>query len=105
MKVRKVREVRGLRCAIALGALAAAALLPFGVAARQMPSAPVYAIRGAKIVTGTATIDKGTLVMRNGLIEDVGANATVPSDAVVIDGSNMTVYPGLIDMTNTAAVD
>ena len=102
MKVRRAREVQG---AIALVALAAAALLPFGVAARQMPSAPAYAIRGAKIVTGTSTIDKGTLVMRNGLIEDVGANVAAPSDAVVIDGSNMTVYPGLIDMTNTAAVE
>src|SRR5215472_9717475 len=102
MKVRRAREVQG---AIALVALVAAAVLPFGVAARQMPSAPAYAIRGAKIITGTSTIDKGTLVMRNGLIEDVGANAAIPSDAVVIDGSNMTVYPGLIDMTNTAAVE
>jgi imidazolonepropionase-like amidohydrolase len=102
MKVRRAREVQG---AIAFVALATAALLPFGVAARQMPSPPAYAIRGAKIVTGTSTIDKGTLVMRNGLIEDVGANAAAPSDAVVIDGSNMTVYPGLIDMTNTAAVE
>jgi imidazolonepropionase-like amidohydrolase len=75
------------------------------VAARQMPIAPVYAIQGAKIVTGTATIEKGTLVMRNGLIEDVGANAAVPADAIVVDGANMTVYPGLIDMTNTAAVE
>ena len=102
MKVRRVREFRG---AIALVALAVASLLPFGVAARQLPSAPAYAIRGAKIVTGTATIDKGTLVMRNGLIADVGTNVAAPSDAVVIDGTNMTVYPGLIDMTNTAAVE
>jgi imidazolonepropionase-like amidohydrolase len=102
MKLRRVREVRG---AIALVALVGAALLPFRVVARQMPSAPVYAIRGAKIFTGTATIDKGTLVMRNGLIEDAGANLAAPADAVVIDGSNMTVYPGLIDMTNTAAVE
>lgn len=105
MKVRRVRKARELRCAIALAALAAAALLPFGAAARQMPSAPVYAIQGAKIVTGTATIERGTLVMRDGLIDSVGANAAVPSDAVVTDGSNMTVYPGLIDMTDTAAVE
>ncbi len=57
------------------------------LAARQMQSAPVYAIQGAKIVTGTTTIDKGNLVMRNGVIEDVGANAAIPADAVVVDGA------------------
>jgi len=73
--------------------------------ARQMPAAPVYAITGAKIVTGTGTIDQGTLVMRNGIIQDVGATVAVPVDAVIVDGSNLTAYPGLIDMTNTTAVD
>ncbi len=75
------------------------------LAARQMPAAPVYAIQGAKIVTGTATIEKGNLVMRDGLVEDVSATAPIPADAVVVDGAGMTVYPGLIDMTNTAAVE
>lgn len=94
------------RILTALAALSLAAVLPTGrVAARQMPAAPVYAIQGAKIVSPGETIEKGNLVMRNGLIADVGANAAIPSDAVVVDGSNMTVYPGLIDMTNTAAVE
>lgn len=83
--------------------LLSAATFPFE--ARQMPAAPVYAIQGAKIVTGTTTIDKGNLVMRDGVIADVGANAPIPSEAVVVDGANMTVYPGLIDMTNTSAVE
>src|SRR5262245_42187185 len=90
----------------AAAVLALAAAFPYpAVAARQMPAAPVYPIRGAKIVTGTSTIDTGTLVMRNGVIEDVGASVTVPADAVVVDGSNLTAYPGLIDMTNTTAVE
>ena len=93
----------GILAASALSLVAAFAYP--GVEARQLPAAPVYAIQGAKIVTGTATIDKGNLVMRNGLIEDVGASAAVPADAVVVDGSNLTVYPGLIDMTNTTAVE
>lgn len=64
------------------------------------------AIRGAKIVTGAGTtIDKGTIVMRDGVIEDVGANVTAPADAIVIDGAGLTVYPGLIDMANTSALD
>lgn len=98
------REVRVWVAAASVIALAATFTFP-GVAAKQMAAAPVYAITGAKIVTGTSTIEKGTLVMRNGLIEDVGATAAVPADAVVVDGANMTVYPGLIDMANTAAVD
>jgi imidazolonepropionase-like amidohydrolase len=43
--------------------------------------------------------------MRNGIIEGVGANVAVPPDAVVVDASNLTAYPGLIDMTNTTAVE
>lgn len=66
----------------------------------------VYAITGARIVTVSGpTIDKGALVLRNGLIEAVGATVTAPADAVVIDGSGLTVYPGLIDMGHTGSVD
>lgn len=56
------------------------------------------AIRDAKIVpvSGPA-IPNGTVVLRNGLIEAVGANVQPPADAWVIDGKGMTVYPGLID--------
>jgi imidazolonepropionase-like amidohydrolase len=58
----------------------------------------VYAIRDAQIVTGTGkTIQKGTIVFRDGLIVDVGEAAHIPPDARVIDGSGLTVYPGLID--------
>ena len=30
---------------------------------------------------------------------------TAPADAIVIEGAGMTVYPGLIDMGNTAGTD
>jgi imidazolonepropionase-like amidohydrolase len=66
----------------------------------------VYAIQGARIVTASGpAIAKGTVVLRDGLIDAVGANAAVPPDARVIDGSGLTVYPGLIDLHNTAATD
>jgi imidazolonepropionase-like amidohydrolase len=69
-------------------------------------AAALYAIRGARIVpVAGAVIDKGTVVMRDGVIVDVGAAAAAPADAVVIDGTGLTVYPGLIDMANTAAVE
>jgi imidazolonepropionase-like amidohydrolase len=66
----------------------------------------VYAIRGARIVTaGGAPIDSGTIVIRRGTIDAVGASIPVPADAAVIDGAGMTVYPGLIDLGSTRATD
>ncbi len=57
-----------------------------------------YAITNAKIVTVSgSTIDKGTIVIRNGLIEAVGANVAAPADVQVIDAAGLTVYPGFID--------
>lgn len=90
---------------IQFGACVAAAALAFGFAARaQAPRA--YAIKGARLVTVSGTpIASGTIVLRNGLIEAIGAEAQAPDDAVVIDGAGMTVYPGLIDMGNPAGTD
>jgi len=66
----------------------------------------IYAITGARIVTAAGpVIEAGTIVLRGGLIDAVGAGVTAPPDAWVIDGKGLTVYPGLIDMGTTAAVD
>jgi hypothetical protein len=63
---------------------------------------PAVAIRNAKIVTVSGpVIAKGTVVVRNGLIEAVGDNVPAPPDALVIDGEGLTVYPGLIDSLST----
>ncbi|HSK70219.1 MAG TPA: amidohydrolase family protein, partial [Pyrinomonadaceae bacterium] len=62
----------------------------------------VYAITNARIVTVSGrTLERGTIVVRNGLIEAVGETVRVPADARTIDGTGMTVYPGFFDaMTN-----
>ena len=66
----------------------------------------VYAIRGARIATAAgAPIESGTLVMSRGVIEAVGPSVQPPSDADVIDGKGLTVYPGLIDLGNTKAAE
>src|ERR1035438_1753593 len=63
------------------------------------------AIRNAKIVTVSGpVIAKGTVIVRNGLIEAVGENVAVPADAWVVDGEGMTVYPGLIDGLSTVGI-
>jgi hypothetical protein len=83
--------------------LAAALLLFAAFACAEGPA--VIAIRNAKIVpVAGPVIDKGTVVVRNGLIESVGANATVPPEAVVVDGEGLTVYPGLIDALSTVGM-
>ena len=74
-------------------------LLMLMIAAWAVPATrSVYAIRDAKIypVSGPM-IPRGTVVIRNGLIEAVGANVAIPPEATVIDGTGLTVYPGLID--------
>jgi imidazolonepropionase-like amidohydrolase len=58
-----------------------------------------YAIRNAHIVTVSgADIESGTIVIRDGRIQAVGANAAVPAGAQTIEGRGLTVYPGMIDL-------
>ena len=78
------------------------AFAAIGVLFGASASAQSYAITNAKIVTVSgATIDRGTVVVRDGLIEAVGVDARVPADAQVFDGMGLTVYPGFIDaLTN-----
>src|SRR5205085_7305761 len=79
-------------------------LILFSITIAQRNAIDTYAITNAQIVpVSGATIDRGTVVIRNGLIAAVGANATAPPDARIIDGTGLTVYPGLIDSyTNLA---
>jgi imidazolonepropionase-like amidohydrolase len=80
-------------------------LLPFALCllltaalAQSKPDPGVYAIRNAKVVTVSgATIERGTVIIRNGKIEAVGASVSVPKDAKLIDATGLSVYPGLID--------
>ena len=89
--------------AITLAAIGAGLLLFATLARGQAPH--VYAITNARIVTAAgAPIENGTIVFRDGVIEQVGAGATPPPSARVYDGRGLRVYPGLIDMGNTAAV-
>jgi imidazolonepropionase-like amidohydrolase len=56
------------------------------------------AIRNARIVPVTsAPVERGTIVFANGVITAVGANVDVPAGATVIDGTGLSVYPGMID--------
>ncbi|MEP6912100.1 MAG: amidohydrolase family protein [bacterium] len=71
----------------------------------QRSGTDTYAITNARIVTVSGpVIERGTVVIRDGLIAAVGANATVPADARVIDGNGLTIYPGLIDASTSLGI-
>lgn len=93
------------RLSVALCTLAATlALCSAGGVRAQRSGIDTYAITNARIVTVSGPIvERGTVVIRNGLIAAAGQNISVPPDARVIDGTGLTVYPGLIDSyTNLA---
>jgi imidazolonepropionase-like amidohydrolase len=93
-----------LAAAMASMAAAPAARAQLGTAhPRSAPA--VYAITNAKIVTGAGpTIERGTVVVRDGLIAAVGAGVQAPADARVIDGAGLTIYPGLIDANSSLGI-
>jgi imidazolonepropionase-like amidohydrolase len=94
-------SVPALAACAAAASLFAALLLP----ARSLAVTPrVHAIVGARIVTAPGqVIERGTIVMRDGVIVAVGANVAVPADARIWKGDSLTVYAGLIDPFVTPA--
>src|SRR5215212_68475 len=93
-----------VRLVVAISALGLASIFLLPITRAQRSAIDTYAITNARIVTVSgAPIDRGTVVVRNGLIAAVGANVSAPPDARIIDGAGLTVYPGLIDSyTNLA---
>src|SRR6185369_7823717 len=74
----------------------AALLLPLSASSVEVPG--VFALTNVRIVTAPGqTIEKGTVIIRDGTIEAVGPNVAIPADAAVRDLSGKTLYPGLID--------
>ena len=71
----------------------------------QHSAIDTYAITNARIVTVSGpVIERGTVVIRNGLIAAVGDKVTAPADARVIDGTGLTVYPGLFDSNTNLGI-
>jgi len=86
--------------AAGFGMMAVAPLVATVALAADAPR--TIAIRGARIVTVSGpVIEKGTIVLSGGKIAAVGADASVPAGAEVIDGTGKTVYPGLINGLTT----
>lgn len=97
-----VQAVSAMAAALTLGPVMTAA-----PAASQMArSGLVYAIQGGRVHTAAgAPIENGTVVIRDGVIAEVGAGVAAPDGALVIDAAGLNVYPGLIDMASDAPID
>jgi imidazolonepropionase-like amidohydrolase len=85
--------------------VAALAALPCTAWAQSMSleaESATWALTNARIETVTrGTIERGTVVIRDGIIEAVGANVTPPADARVVDLTGKTLYPGFIDLMSS----
>ena len=61
----------------------------------------IYALKGLTLFQSpTQKMDRATLVIRNGIVEAAGTKVSIPKDAVVIDMTGRTVYPGFIDLNS-----
>ena len=91
---------RGLRALAGLAILFVAAPYVLRVAKQgaRADEPRYFAIKGAKVVpvSGPA-IEGATVVIAKGLIAAVGKDAAIPPEAWVIEGKDLTVYPGLVD--------
>ena len=68
------------------------------------PAARLVAITNATIMTASnGTIERGTIVIRDGKIAAVGADVTPPQGATIIDGAGKYVIPGIIDAHSHSA--
>ena len=72
-----------------------------------MPPRGTFVIRNAHIITVSGPdIENGSVVIREGKIEAVGASVNAPAGAQIIDGRGLSVYPGMIDAgTNMGLVE
>ena len=62
------------------------------------PYKGLFALTNATIHTVTnGVIQNGTVIINDGVIQNLGANITVPAGAEVIDCTGKLIYPGMID--------
>lgn len=83
----------------ALAAAAGSALVAQGGGSQPAGAQKVTAIRAGRIVdpeTGTAAANQ-IVIVEGERIREVGANATIPANADVIDLSRLTLVPGFVD--------
>jgi imidazolonepropionase-like amidohydrolase len=86
--------------------LAAFLIVVSSAASQPAPAAAVTAIRAGRLLDpeGGRILTNQVILIEGTRIRDVGANIAVPAGAPVIDLSNMTVMPGLVEAHNHLAL-
>ena len=68
--------------------------------AQQAPApkqTETISIQGATIHVGNGTVlERGTLVLKEGIIEKIGPEAEIQAEGTVVDASGKHVYPGRV---------
>ena len=87
-----------MKSSAVLALAAIAALLPSAARAQQTPSKS-YVLKAARMFDGksSSVTTPGEVVVTDGKIVGVGAGATIPTGAEVIDLGDATLLPGFID--------
>lgn len=70
---------------------------PFPSTYRALPSRPTLITNATILTAAGPVIERGSVLIRDGKIETVGANISAPADVTVIDASGKWVTPGIID--------
>jgi imidazolonepropionase-like amidohydrolase len=98
---------RGRDSAAAATAPAAPAVRPaLPVPPREVPRGRLVAVTNATVLTAAnGTIERGTILIRDGRIAAVGRDVAVPPGAEVIDGTGKYVIPGIIDSHSHMAIE
>lgn len=86
------------------GATVLLAALATATAARAQDTRPVAFTNATIHTVSGPVIERGTLVVRNGKIDAVGADVTVPAGARIVDASGMTILPGLVSAWSQAGL-
>jgi hypothetical protein len=69
------------------------------------PVSKTFAIQNAKVIQAPGrVIEKGTVLIENGVITAVGTSVALPFDVQIIKGDSLTVYAGFIDGLSHIAV-
>ncbi len=81
------------------------AVLAFALAGTLAAQSNVVVIQGAKIHTVTKGTITGKIVIKDGVIAEVGESVLTPLGAKVVDATGKHVIPGIIDAHTHIAID
>ncbi|MCG8460340.1 MAG: amidohydrolase family protein [Holophagales bacterium] len=88
------------RCLPAVALVAGAALVSVPTATAQTTTGSTWALTGGTVHTlaeGAEPLEGATVLVRDGLVQAVGADVEIPADAQRFDAAGHHLYPGFFD--------